>query len=461
MRTNTNIKAVLFDLDGVLVETKTVHFDALNQALADHGFAPITRAEHLHHYDGLKTTEKLARLTRDKNVPLEAHARIWQRKQQLTADALAAAAAVHKNDTVRDTLTALQSQGLRLACCSNSIRPTVEAVLDRLGVSFDVVLTNEDVANGKPHPEIYWNAMAALGVLPEETLVVEDSPDGLAAAYRSGAHVLRVASPRDLTPALLADRIHTLDMSPPRQPRWQHPRLNVIIPMAGAGSRFERAGYQLPKPLIDVRGKPMIQVVVENLALEARFIFVVQKAHRAAYHLDGLLQRIAPGCVVVETDGLTEGAACTALLAEPYIDNDAPLFFANSDQFVEWQAVDFMYKMQESDVDGGIVVFHATDPKWSFARTDDIGVVTQVAEKQPISDLATVGYYYWKRGADFVRYAKQMIARNKRVNNEFYVCPVFNEAIEDGKVLTTFPVQRMWGLGTPEDLEIFLEKYGK
>jgi len=230
--------------------------------------------------------------------------------------------------------------------------------------------------------------------------------------------------------------------------------------MAGAGSRFAKAGYTFPKPLIDVAGKPMIQVVVENLGLEANYIFVVQKEHREKFNLDTMLGLIAPGCKIVETEGVTEGAACTALLARDFIDNDHPLFFANSDQYVEWDPIEFMYNMQEKEADGGIVSFKATHPKWSFAKVNEKGLVTEVAEKNPISDNATVGYYYWKHGSDFVKYADQMIEKDVRVNNEFYVCPVFNEAIGDGKQVRTYEAQGMWGLGTPEDLDHYL-KYKK
>jgi dTDP-glucose pyrophosphorylase len=235
--------------------------------------------------------------------------------------------------------------------------------------------------------------------------------------------------------------------------------MNVLIPMAGAGSRFEQAGYSFPKPLIEVRGKPMIQVVTENLNIDARFIYVVQKSHREKYNLDTLLNLISPGCKIVEVDGVTEGAACTTLLAKGFIDNDEPLLMANSDQFVEWNSSEFMYKMVEQDLDGGIVSFTATHPKWSFAKVDEDGYVTEVAEKNPISDIATVGIYYWKKGSDYVKYAEQMIKKDVRVNGEFYVAPVFNEAIEDGKRIKTFGIKEMWGLGTPSDLEYFLQNY--
>jgi dTDP-glucose pyrophosphorylase len=170
---------------------------------------------------------------------------------------------------------------------------------------------------------------------------------------------------------------------------------------------------------------------------------------------------ITPECSIIEADGITEGAACSALLAKEYINNDAPLFFANSDQFVEWNSTEFMYKMQETKCDGGIVTFEATHPKWSFAKVDENGFVIEVAEKNPISNIATVGFYYWRKGSDFVKYAEKMIEKNIRVNNEFYVCPVFNEAIRGNKKILHYGSTAMWGIGTPEDLKNYLENYGK
>ena len=232
--------------------------------------------------------------------------------------------------------------------------------------------------------------------------------------------------------------------------------MNILIPMAGAGSRFEKAGYTFPKPLIEVNGKPMIQKVVENLDLDGRHIFIVQKEHYEKYALNYLLKLISPGCEIVQVDGITEGAACTTLLAKQFIDNDAPLITANSDQFIEFNSPSWK---DQFSCDGGMLTFQATHPKWSFAKLDEEGFVSEVAEKKPISDLATVGVYYWKKGSDYVKYAEQMIERDIRVNNEFYVCPVFNQAIEDGKKIMTVPIKKMWGLGTPEDLRTYLSEY--
>ncbi len=448
-------KLIIFDLDGVLVEAKTIHFDAFNEALGPK--YSINWNDHLSKYDGLKTNQKLEMLTKDKGLPIELYKQIWDEKQRLTLKKLSD---LKSSPQLQVCISSLVDQGYKIACCSNSIRKTVLTVLSKLGIIeyFDLILSNEDVKNSKPHPEIYWKAISMMGCLPEETLIVEDSPFGLLAASRSKSHVMRVESPKDVT---YNNIYKQLNMHMNITPKWKNEKLNVLIPMAGAGSRFEQAGYTFPKPLIEVNGKPMIQVVIENLNLDANYIYVVQKAHREKYNLDTLLKLLTPGCKIVETDGLTEGAACTALLAKDYIDNDNPLFFANSDQFVEWDSNEFMYKMQETNADGGIVSFTATHPKWSFAKIDETGLVTEVAEKNPISDIATVGYYFWKHGSDFVKYAEQMIEKNIRVNNEFYVCPVFNQAIKDCKQIRTFNTSGMWGLGTPEDLNYYLENYNK
>jgi HAD superfamily hydrolase (TIGR01509 family) len=452
-------KLIIFDLDGVLVEAKEIHYKTLNKALAevDKKYM-ITEKEHLSTYDGLKTNQKLEMLTKNKGLNPAHYEQIWNRKQDLTIDAISE---LKPNAHLIVVFKRLRDMGYKLACCSNSIRRSVLVMLSKIGLIeyMDLIISNEDVKNSKPHPEMYWKAMSMMSVLPEECLIVEDSPHGLLAASRSRANVLRVDNPLDLTFDKIQNKLKENKIM--SIPKWQGGKMNVLIPMAGAGSRFSAAGYTFPKPLIDVNGKPMIQMVVENLNIDANFVFVVQKEHREKYNLDTLLNLIAPNCKVVEVDGLTDGAACTALLAKEYIDSDAPLFFANSDQFVEWDSNEFFYKMNETDADGGIVTFKATHPKWSFAKIDDNGIVTEVAEKNPISDLATVGFYYWKHGSDFVKYAEQMITNNVRVNGEFYVCPVFNQAIDGGKVIRTFDVPKMWGTGTPEDLKYYLENYGK
>lgn len=234
--------------------------------------------------------------------------------------------------------------------------------------------------------------------------------------------------------------------------------LNIVIPMAGRGSRFAKAGYELPKPLIDVNGLPMIEVVTKNIApkCEHRFIYICQQEHLEKYALAERLEKISPNCKIVTVDHITEGAACTVLLAENYIDNDDPMMIANSDQFVDTDINEYLAAMGNND--GLIMTMPADDPKWSFIKYDENGYVTMVREKEVISNEATVGIYNYAKGADFVKYAKQMIRKNIRVNNEFYVAPVYNEIIEVGARIGYYDIgQKMYGLGTPEDLNAFLE----
>jgi NDP-sugar pyrophosphorylase family protein len=228
--------------------------------------------------------------------------------------------------------------------------------------------------------------------------------------------------------------------------------------MAGEGSRFLKEGYTFPKPLIDVHGKPMIQQVVENLNFDAEYIFLVRKEHLIKYEgLCSTLERISNNKFkIVQVNELTEGAACTALLAKKYIDNDDDLLIANSDQLVEYSPENFNYLKKFSSVDGIVFCFNAVHPKWSFVKTNSDGIITQVAEKKPISNIATCGIYWYRKGNEFVSCAEKMIEKNIRVNNEFYIAPVYNEFIQDNKTLVPFYVQKMHGIGTPEDLKQYL-----
>ena len=236
--------------------------------------------------------------------------------------------------------------------------------------------------------------------------------------------------------------------------------MKVLIPMAGEGSRFAKEGYTFPKPLISVCNKPMIQLVVENLDFDCEYIFLIRKSHVEKYagFID-TLDRITNGKFkYIIVDSLTEGAACTALLAEEFIDNDEDLLIANSDQYIEYQAPNFNMLKNQTNCDAIVYTFNAVHPKWSFVKTNARGFITEVAEKKPISNIATCGIYWYRRGSDFVKYAKQMIEKDIRVNNEFYIAPVYNELIGDGKTLIPFYVDKMWGIGTPEDLNLFLRE---
>ncbi len=237
--------------------------------------------------------------------------------------------------------------------------------------------------------------------------------------------------------------------------------LNIAIPMAGRGQRFADAGYDLPKPLIPVHGHPMIQVVIDNLTpdCEHRFLFLVLREHAEVYGVDEKLRQWSPGCQIVFVDEVTQGAACTVLLAREFIDNDNPLMIANCDQYVDTDINRYLAAM--GDADGLIMTMWADDPKWSFARRDAAGRVVEVVEKQVVSNEATVGIYNFRRGADFVNAVDAMIKADLRVNNEFYVAPAYDQMIRQGARIECFGIGRlgagMHGIGVPADLTAFLE----
>ena len=456
------IKLVIFDLDGVLVDARELHYNALNKALSsiDEKYV-IQRDEHLSTYDGLSTTKKLNMLTKNKGLSTELHNSVWKLKQEMTVKIIDGFSI---DNRMRGILRSLKVEGYIIACATNSIRETAKLQLIRKGFFeyMDFMYSNQDVKNPKPNTEMYLKCMIKAEVNPNETVIIEDSHIGRTAVLNSGAHLCAVEDCDDVSYNKIMKVILDANKKEEIKPKWQGGTMNVLIPMAGAGSRFEKAGYTFPKPLIEVNGKPMIQTVIENLNIDAKHIFIVQKDHYEKYNLKHLLNLIVgDNCEIVQVDGITEGAACTTLLAKELINNDEPLIMANSDQYIEWDSNEFMYSMVADDIDGGILSFTATHPKWSFVKLDKNGYVEKVAEKDPISDIATVGVYYWSKGSDYVKYAEQMIDKDIRTNNEFYVCPVFNEAIGDGKKVKVFPIEKMWGLGTPEDLTYYLENFKK
>lgn len=238
--------------------------------------------------------------------------------------------------------------------------------------------------------------------------------------------------------------------------------LNIVVPMAGRGSRFSAAGYAAPKPLISFGGKPMIQWVIENIrpARDHRFVFICLAEHLAAFAgITRTLRELAPGCEIVAVDEVTEGAACTVLLARALIDTPNPLMIANSDQFVDLPIDQYLLELDDRDADGLIMTFEANDPKWSYCRMGTDGLVAEVVEKQVVSNEATVGIYNFRRGCDFVAAADAMIAKNLRVNGEFYVAPTYNQLIASGGRVVIARTGKeyagMFGLGIPSDLDFF------
>lgn len=232
---------------------------------------------------------------------------------------------------------------------------------------------------------------------------------------------------------------------------------NAVVLCAGEGSRF-RPFYKEPKPLIDVCGKPMIQRVYESVGLDCPHTFIIRKDHNENNVFADTIKSFCKHANIIEVDHLTEGAACTTLLAKQHIDNEIPTVVYNADQIIEYDVAHFTKFAAEERLDGVILCFfRQNDPKWSYCQVDEYGAVVRVAEKEPISDLATVGVYYWRTGSLLVESIETMIEQNIRHNNEFYLAPSYNMLIENGGMVLPYLVSKMHGVGTPEQLKEYID----
>jgi len=465
------IKAIIFDIDGTLIgETKKLHFDAFNYALTYCGVRAISMEEHEKRFNGLPTVKKIELLREDgSNISEEKEKKIRQIKSHYTCEVLKKL--VNVDYELIKLFQDIKKKELKIGVASNAIKDTVDSVVYGLGLEeyVDLKLSNEDVLSPKPDPEMYGKCAHMLGVEPDECLVFEDNAFGIESANRAGCNVVQVKDPEDLKSHLkqfvfecAGSPMGAFSICP--EPK----KLNVVIPMAGEGSRFEKQNYSYPKPLVAVGNKPMIEVVYDTLphsfwdGTEIDYTYIVRKEHNEKYSIFSMLHELNfHDCVEIE--GTTEGALCTVLKAIDQIDNDNPLLIANSDQYVrlDWE----WFKksvIQNEDVDGAILTFDSIHPKFSYVAVDSDGNVRQVFEKRPVSRHATCGIYYFRKGSDFVKYAKKMIEENNRTLGEFYLAPVYNYFLADKKNIVTYPVDVMMSLGTPEDLNFFLQsKYYK
>lgn len=441
------IKCVLFDMDGVLIDADKWHFNALNVALQYADIEPISWNEHLTIYKGIPTRDKLEILTERRGLNKDLWGTIATAKQEITVDIINKFCSP---DAEKVAMLQLLRRRFKIGVCSNSKRETVELMLRKSGLLeyVDFSVSNEDIPNAKPAPDIYLKGLEIAGLSRSECIAVEDSDVGRAAVMAAGIRLCPVVGPQEVNYYRVMTAVH--DAETPR----------VIIPAAGQGKRFSEVGYVHPKPLIDVEGRAMISWVLDNVKPLGKPVVILQDRHVELYCADKVVKHYSPGAEVVGINGLTEGAACTVLKAEQLIDNNSELIIANSDQFLDLDLGSFLEKMRSLNADGGILTFKSNEPKWSYAKLSDNGTVEEVAEKRVISEHATVGVYYFKTGASFVRGARKMILNNVRVNNEFYVCPVFNELIFEGARVHIMEISsdKMYGLGTPEDLDRFLAR---
>jgi len=237
--------------------------------------------------------------------------------------------------------------------------------------------------------------------------------------------------------------------------------VTVVIPMAGRGERFSKEGFETPKPLIEINGRPMIDWAVASLDIQdADYVFLTREYSDEMLNerLNSTLRRLQADCKIHSIDHVTEGPACTALLSEPYVDPESNLIILNCDQIMSWNGTYFISSCLASPYDGIVVTYDETSPKNSYAKVDAKGDVIQVAEKQVISNIGLNGIHFWRKASFFFESAKRMIENGERHNNEFYIAPSYNQMIKEGQRVGIFhiPKSQNIAVGVPSDLEQFL-----
>lgn len=453
------IKVVIFDLDGVLVDARELHYEALNRAL-DKYDARITRDEHLSTYDGLPTTTKLELLTKNKGLPKDVYKNIWEDKQFQTQKIIDEEYGPDKR--MIEILSKLKKEGYKICVCSNSIRETTRLMLIRRGFKkfMDFFISNQDVKNPKPNPEMFLKAMVEYGVSPKECVIVEDSHYGRQAAFKAGAHLCAVENSEDVTYEKIKSVIKKAGYNNKKNnynPKWQGGDLRVVIPLAGSGNSYKKAGYNFPKFLVDIAGKPMIQWVIENINVDGKYIFIFKKSDFEKYNLKYMIQLLVKDFEIILVDEDTDGAAKTVLEAQHLINNEYPLAIVNGDQYMKWNSNEFFYAMAADECDGGLVTFKSTHPQFSFVKTGENGFIKECSEKKPISNDATAGVYYFREGKSFVEAANQMIDKKIMTDGQYFVCPAYNELILDGKKIRKFDIEKIWSFSVPEGLKYFIK----
>ena len=459
---SSKIQLIVFDLDGVLVESKDLHYDALNEAIravAGEDFI-ITRPEHETVYDGLSTNQKLRLMTIQKDLPLNMHRPIWLRKQELTE--VMVREQLKPDETLLATIRALKKEhGYPLAVASNCIKSSVFNILDSIGVLplVDAYFSNEDVQRAKPGPDIYLKACSTFGVPPESALVVEDSVKGFEACVRAGCPLFKVRGPEDVRAPSIVERISTVNQGV--KP------IMVVVPLAGESQQYwidgpEAVPSELPLFLADVNGSPAIEWLLKPFLksrYELNFVFVVKEAQMQRFKLESLLPRIVGfrPTVVLPVHGETLGSLKTVLAIAEKLDGSAPVIFCNGSTVTSWLPGSSIDDLVDTRADGALTTFESNDPRCSYVRVRPGLDLVDVHEKVPVSNIATTGIYFWKSADAFLSAAKTIVKRGVKHKGLYYLAPVYNEAIRAGLSFKTLPVKSCWPLCSLQEVSKFAE----
>ena len=445
------VDAVVFDLDGTLVETRELHSVALNDALREVAGEQyvITAAEHARSYDGLSTNQKLKKLNAEKNMPPELNKLVWERKQELTNEAVMRS--VHPDARIINALRAIKAAGFPIGVASNCIRSSVNLILKCLGLYelVDLSVCNEDVERPKPHSDIYTLAAQCFGTIPERLLVVEDAPFGWQAARSAGCALLRVRSPSDVTAEAVLGEVALLNSSPPPT--------TVLIPLAASVPR-EHTGDGCTRPAhpaaLDVRGEPAVRRVVESVVSRRhpqRFVFVVMGDALPDAVLYAAVD-YAP-CTIVRLDAPTRGALETCLHAAYAVEKKAPLLVCDGGHVTHWAPGDDVDFLLDTRADVGVSVVRPSPPDvaaLSYCTLKDVDIVTEVAEKMRISDTALSGLYWWRSAEDFLTDARDAVESSR-----FYVAQAVQSAVDQRRGVRAVFADAMHALKNAADVAAY------
>ncbi len=230
--------------------------------------------------------------------------------------------------------------------------------------------------------------------------------------------------------------------------------------MAGKGTRLQNFD-SYPKPLVKILGKTIVEWSIETLGLDGNYIFCCKEEHIKKYKIDKILKKIVPNCKIISIDYQTKGTMESVLEASNLINNNEELIISDTDHYLNWDNEYFNNTIRNKGIDGCVMVFPEewNSTKASYVKLDNQGFVIESAEKQPISKTATVGLHYFKKGSDLVKLGNEMIQKGMEYNNEFYVTPVYNLFSKSNKKIITFPVKKMWALGSPDEINLFLKEF--
>ncbi len=234
--------------------------------------------------------------------------------------------------------------------------------------------------------------------------------------------------------------------------------INILIPALGS-SFFENSFF--PKPLIEIKGKTMLETIIDNYAeIDSKtYIFVFDKKNCDEFHIDASAQILAPSSIVIPLQNQTAGALCTCLIAVDYINNDFPLIIANCDQTIDVDYGKVLTYFETQEVDAGVITFPSIHPRWSYAVKQEKEVI-EVAEKRPISQNAIAGFYYYKKGLDFVNAAKSALIKNNCMDGRFYISSSINEMILLGKKVGYYDIakEQYHSFYSPEKIKEYEER---